>query len=256
MKSKIQFISDLHLEHNSKRIKPDILPDTDILVLAGDIHTKPESLPKFFRRIQKQKDIPIIYVMGNHEYYGHIFPDVRKEYYKACQEVENVYMLEKAVLFLNNIRFIGTALYSDLSNPLEAMAVQQGLTDFRTVTTQDERFTGYGSFTAMHWHQEYLQCREFIKNELLREYDDGPTVVVTHFAPSLKLIPDMFKSSNLNAGFYSNCEALIYAGMPDVWIYGHSHSDIDIEIGNTKVVANQAGYRHEGGKWKNKVIEV
>ena len=28
----------------------------------------------------------------------------------------------------------------------------------------------------------------------------------------------------------------------DVWIYGHSHTNIDAEIGGTKVLSNQMGY--------------
>ena len=32
----------------------------------------------------------------------------------------------------------------------------------------------------------------------------------------------------------------------DYWIYGHSHYNVDVEIGNTKCVSNQLGYVFHG----------
>ena len=46
----------------------------------------------------------------------------------------------------------------------------------------------------------------------------------------------------------------------DVWIYGHSHTNIDTEINGTKVVCNQLGYvqcgEREYGFDGRKFIEV
>lgn len=47
----------------------------------------------------------------------------------------------------------------------------------------------------------------------------------------------------------------------DVWIYGHSHTNIDTTIGNTRIVCNQLGYIYynehlKNGFGSNKVIEL
>ncbi|MFA6831820.1 MAG: metallophosphatase, partial [Bacteroidaceae bacterium] len=36
----------------------------------------------------------------------------------------------------------------------------------------------------------------------------------------------------------------------DYWIYGHSHENIDTEIGSTKILSNQLGYLFNGEKAK------
>lgn len=33
----------------------------------------------------------------------------------------------------------------------------------------------------------------------------------------------------------------------NVWIYGHSHTNIDAEIGGTRIICNQMGYVFEDG---------
>ena len=42
-----------------------------------------------------------------------------------------------------------------------------------------------------------------------------------------------------NVGYYYNKVVRI-----DAWIYGHSHTNIDTTIGNTRIVCNQLGYVH------------
>ncbi len=37
----------------------------------------------------------------------------------------------------------------------------------------------------------------------------------------------------------------------DYWIYGHSHRNIDAEIGKTKVLSNQLGYIHQDEQLHN-----
>jgi predicted phosphodiesterase len=62
----IQIVSDLHLG-----LAPCTIPEVgaDLLILAGDIHRPVEALCW-----AKNLPIPIVYVPGNHEYYGSILP--------------------------------------------------------------------------------------------------------------------------------------------------------------------------------------
>ena len=45
--------------------------------------------------------------------------------------------------------------------------------------------------------------------------------------------------------FYKEYGELIADSRIDVWIYEHSHTNIDTEIGGTRIISNQMGYVFE-----------
>lgn len=49
----------------------------------------------------------------------------------------------------------------------------------------------------------------------------------------------------LNSAFASEYGELIADSRIDAWIYGHSHTNIDTEIGGTRIICNQMGYVFE-----------
>ena len=50
------------------------------------------------------------------------------------------------------------------------------------------------------------------------------------------------KALLLNSGFATELGDFIADSRIDVWIFGHSHANIDATIGNTRLVCNQLGY--------------
>jgi predicted phosphodiesterase len=226
---KIQIASDLHLELRSK-IKFEILPEADVLVLAGDIHKKPKSLGKFFRKLLNQRKLPIIYIMGNHEYYDSVFPDAQNNYRAVCAEFPQVRMLEKDTVRIQGVHFIGTALYSDLTNPIDALSASRGITDFmydkKTHAPVVQLSGSYGGMTPDAWTTEWRRCREFLVDALEKRNRKFPTVVVTHFAPTKSVHPERFKFSPLRAAFESELSSLMELYKPELWIYGHDHGPI------------------------------
>ena len=79
--------------------------------------------------------------------------------------------------------------------------------------------------------------------------------------PTFQVFAPCHKDSVLNSAFASNYGDLISNNRIDAWIYGHSHTNIDAEIGGTKVLSNQMGYvfqnEHlmngfDSGKYENK----
>ena len=79
--------------------------------------------------------------------------------------------------------------------------------------------------------------------------------------PTFQVVAPCHKDSVLNSAFASDYGDLISNNRIDVWIYGHSHTNIDAEIGGTKVLSNQMGYvfqnEHlmngfDSGKYENK----
>lgn len=259
---KIQISSDLHLELRSK-IKFKILPEADVLVLAGDIHKKPKSLGKFFRKLLNQRDIPIIYILGNHEYYHAVFPDAQDAYRAVCAEFPQVHMLEKEALTLDGVHFIGTTLFSDISNPMAQLAVLRGITDFRY---DDKKHCpviaipgSYDGMTPDIWTKEWRKCREFLVEALETRKRKTPTVVITHFAPTKAVHPEKFRSTMTRAAFESELSGLMDQYKPELWIYGHDHGPrVDTMIYDTRLVCNQHGYYHEKEQTKYEpwIVEV
>ncbi|MDF1690692.1 MAG: serine/threonine protein phosphatase, partial [Cycloclasticus sp.] len=52
-----------------------------------------------------------------------------------------------------------------------------------------------------------------------------------------------YKMSEISAAFTSNFDDLVT--QPDLWVYGHTHSNLDIKVGNCRLVSNQQGYPNE-----------
>jgi hypothetical protein len=77
----------------------------------------------------------------------------------------------------------------------------------------------------------------------------GPTVVVTHMAPSPASVAPRFRDNILSAAFASDLEALV--AQADVWIHGHVHGSFDYSIGACRVVCNPRGYPQRNGSPEN-----
>lgn len=241
---KIRVLSDLHLEMyyepDDAGIRDDI--DCDVVVLAGDI-------AKGTRGIEWAAETfraPVVYVMGNHEYYGHDVTELLPQARKCAAEL-GVYLLENDEVCINNRRFLGCTLWSGFeagpaSWTYNARRAQPAIADFRRIQYQGE-YVMPSRMTV--WHQV---SREWLKEQLSA---DDPSVVVTHFVPSLKAINPQFGSGDeLTPYFTNDMEYLMGAAVP-VWIYGHNHysdrTKIENESGTTLVASNQYGYPGEQG---------
>lgn len=250
-------VSDLHLEQYQgmpaealriKFIPPHENDRNSILVLAGDISSKPTQLLEFLREVEKFF-LHVIYVPGNHEFYGHRI-DVWSENLKAAlksgpfDDPENpkisfatIHMEYKE---FENVRFIFGTLWGDGGKSLKERAlVGDGLRDFYVVKTKgEERFT-VPAMMDIHGRQK-KQLQEFLKKPF-----DGVTIVVSHHMPSYRLCHPRF-GTTLNGGFASDCDSILAAdNAPDVWIHGHTHDSIDGRYWNTRVVCNPSGYYYE-----------
>lgn len=81
----------------------------------------------------------------------------------------------------------------------------------------------------------------FLRDELSRPFD-GPTVVITHHAPSPRSITPALRKDPLNPAFVSDLDAMIRTYQPPLWIHGHIHNSFDYRIGQTRIVCNPRGY--------------
>jgi hypothetical protein len=95
--------------------------------------------------------------------------------------------------------------------------------------------------TWKKFNEEHDKCFVFIKEKVVSS-KARQIIVVSHHVPSFQLSSLDFAGSPTNGAFTVELEEFIKASPISYWIYGHSHRNIDKQIGNTKCVSNQLGY--------------
>ena len=161
---KIHFKSDLHLEYMFKSTQeggdergllqhPD---DCDVIVLAGDIGDRKQL--QNILRIWGACDKPVIYVPGNHEYYGSIMNSHYSEYDEDCREAfagTSVHFLNPGHIVIKDVVFIGTTLWTPLNSAVDIGRVNSGgvPADF----TQIIEDTSAAWKDRHYWQKSYLQ---------------------------------------------------------------------------------------------------
>lgn len=233
---KIQLASDLHLEFLSHKLSHETIispaPDADVLVLAGDIHVGTMAIDLF-----KDWPVPVLYLAGNHEFYGQSWEQTRKDIRQACQGTQ-IQFLDNDSVEIGGVRFLGCTLWTDFklrgftqSSSMEY--VGNRLNDFRVIRTQS------GVFTAAQSLEDHELSRRWLKRELAKPYE-GKTVVITHHGPHPLSIHQRYIGDQSSAGFVSDLTELMFK--PDLWLHGHVHDSFDYSVGNCRVAANPAGY--------------
>lgn len=236
---KIQIASDLHLEslHEAVRERyPTLItpaPEADLLVLAGDIHEDCAGIELF-----KDWPVPVLYVPGNHEFYGVGWPGALEHMRRACEGTA-VTLLDKDEIVIDGVRFLGATLWTDFrinrGIPVETAmgAAQTQLLDYFKIKTQ------MGLLKANNTRDEHHNARSWLKREIKTPFD-GKTVVITHHAPHPLSVHRRYVGDVLTGAFVSDLTELMFD--PDLWIHGHCHDGFDYRLGRCRVVSNPAGY--------------
>ncbi len=249
---KILIYSDLHLEFNNP-FKPPENSDADLMILAGDIITfkdSKESLKKFLCNWYK----PVLYIAGNHEYYGRIqMRDLKNHFKQFISENNfNIKWLQDESFSLDNIEFFGGTMWTDFnnSNPHSMMSAHRGMNDFREIFLTKEQRLFPDATVEMH---------EIFKTNLidwLEKNKDKKRVVISHHAPVIN--PNSsHHGSKLQAAYNSlDMIPIIEKYQPELWIYGHTHESDDQMIGKTRIVSNPFGYYKydENGEFKPELV--
>jgi Icc-related predicted phosphoesterase len=229
---KILIASDLHLEFikfdHERYIDMVLGSDKNgCLVLAGDISTVPSL--EFVLRIICSKFKHVLYVPGNHEYYGCSIDLVNK--LLSGLDIANLHVLNRKSVEIESINFIGCTLWSDFdnNNPLSKMDCQAGVNDFSVI----KHFTTDDAVLIHRFH------RLFIDSELRK---NSRSVVITHHAPSYQSIKPQYRHERTNGAFASSLDELIYEYQPLLWIHGHTHTTFDYSMDRTRVICNPYGY--------------
>lgn len=188
---------------------------------------------------------PVLYVPGNHEFYGGSLAGTIGELRKLCAG-SGVHLLDDDELVLDGVRFLGSTLWTDFmllgAGEARAAAMREAsrfMRDFERI----DLFTPETSAARFARHAAWLERK-------LSEGHAGPTVVITHHAPSPKSIHPRFAGSPLNACFVSDAERLVDGSRCELWIHGHTHDSFDYRLNGTRVLCNPRGYA-KGGVQEN-----
>ena len=267
---KLQLLSDLHLETHPG-FMPDPAPGADLLVLAGDIGSYQHGslltdedfgLARFSPLPQYAGwPTPVVFVPGNHEYDAQDFDAAHARLRRTCDRLGLIW-LERETVVHQGVRLLGTTLWSDF----DALAVHHGETDpARRLQRREKAFraanfylaktggTRRGEpFLAAQLREQGLACQAWLREALARPFA-GPTVVVTHFAPSLRSADPRYGLSPGTAGFCNAIDELLPQAR--LWLHGHLHAPSDYMVQGRhgdgrpwrcRVVANPLGYARKG----------
>jgi predicted phosphodiesterase len=233
---KIRVLSDLHLEFQDW-IPPSV--SADVVVLAGDIHSGVEGIRWGRERFPESE---IIYVPGNHEFYGSEMQDMLGKMRRVAKQ-SGVHLLDADSTEIDGVRFLGATLWTDFAlygaepkDIARSMAIGQSMmADYRVIRWKDS-----GALAPEETRDIHNLQVAWLTSELPKPFS-GNTVVVTHHLPHLNSVHAKYKGDLLNPCFASDLTALLRPPVK-LWIHGHTHESMDYEVEGTRVVCNPRGY--------------
>jgi Icc-related predicted phosphoesterase len=241
---KIRILSDLHLETARLEVRD---ARADVVVLAGDVDVGDRGVRW---ALASFPDIPVIYVLGNHEYYYHDL-DLHRSL-KQLASGTNVHVLENDKVVLNGVRFLGCTFWTDFllfGESTRAGVEQRAMRLVKDFCQTEPRIRhpaqkgsrGPGrSLTPYDAGEIHLASLDWLRKELA----DGemPTVVVTHHAPARSSMSSKFTDDLLTPAFVSDHDDFVRDSGAQLWIHGHVHHGFDYRLGKTRVICNPRGY--------------
>ncbi|MCK4703906.1 MAG: metallophosphoesterase [Gammaproteobacteria bacterium] len=251
---KIQLLSDLHNEflrngkQNSDHKWTGSIPETeaDIILLAGDIDTGTQGVEWAITESERLAK-NIIYVPGNHEFYGHEYKSLKEKIAKKTADT-SVHCLDYGVHVQEDVRFIGATLWTDykadvsVPQDLAMYYVEKALADHKLIKyNSDNTYRKFKPQDALAIHKKELS---WLEKEIAKPHK-GKTVVVTHHGPHPICQHPEYPVSEISSAFHSDLSSLIENSDIDIWAFGHTHANLDSVVTSTRIISNQAGYPGE-----------
>ncbi len=260
---KLGYASDFHTEI-LRGMKPrrkaqealQFLPGkdcVDAMIFAGDMGDI-EQLPEILEVIAHEMAVPVYFTPGNHEFYrssvhhGRVFEEDIEDAKESFELADGVTLLMEQ--------------YVDLTEKT-SLWMSPWWTDFRSAENQeaareaaarniaDYRCTALQTVEGQRWltpedHVAWnLSCQRSLEQFNVHcTANDRTAVVATHWAPSRKCehvnYPDDILTPYFCTDYLDRYPDLLPVG--STWIYGHTHWNCDLQIGNVRVTSNQLGY--------------
>ena len=263
----IDYVSDLHLEiNNHVYVSKRNDGRGDVLILAGDIVTFAAIDPaktdpnnrsirrRFLKMLQTDwsEYEKIYWIPGNHEYYGYYFDGADEAGKRFCNTLDpRLHLLNNETVELddNNV-IIASTLWTDFrNNPIDMETARTVMNDYAEVCMNEKEYRKSKSpfskkmkLTPQRTAEVHKESLKFMKSEC-EKYREKRTIMVSHHAISDRsLNPKFSDNTYLNSSYYTSLDDWISDSRAQVWIHGHTHHDVNYEIGSTRVLGRMHGY--------------
>ena len=248
----LQIVSDLHIEYKNNSIPNPldyVKPISKILVLAGDIGSlyKFEQLRGFLKKLCVHFEY-VLYIPGNHEFYmQHDYDNNNPVSMEVLlgrllsieHEIENLYILNRRSVILNNICITGCTLWSKAEVKIPKFIVRI-----------------HGMTTELYNKKHYNDLKYINKMIDHCQENNMKLIVITHHCPSFNIMDNTYKMLQNNdygkenikkrdryvSLYFSKLDNLLIKEKVHTWICGHIHQNFDyISKGGTRLIGNQYG---------------
>jgi Icc-related predicted phosphoesterase len=245
----IAYLSDLHLEFERAPSRFDLQKSlvpaagADLVVLAGDIDVGERGI-ETADSIAKFTGVPVVYVAGNHEAYGHDLAALEPRLRRAAWNTDG------RVVYLNcNVaRFwfggeplvvLGCTLWTDyaLSNDGELSGAEITMHDHQQILLESGPFRPSDAQSFHRKHRFWLDAQ---LKKIATENPRPRILAVTHHAP----IPQALgkRAAAIAKAYASDLQSEIASWPPLFWIHGHTHHRHETRVGASTVVSAPRGY--------------
>lgn len=259
---KIQYISDLHLEHHKNnnlfsRIKK--LSDCENICVLGDIGYPHSQIYQDFMSYCSEHWQNVFWIMGNHCYHHKPKTDIKtmSEIEESVKQLcpKNVYFMNNDYLYLNKqtnevskyidqefhtddyIKIIGSTLWSNVDDFTASQ-----LNDYKRIYTHrvDNNF-GVDMFKKLKpevTRNLTKKSKEFILDEIKEQIS---CLILTHHGTH-PLCQGDYINNLLESGYATYIPEIFESKNIIASISGHCHSNINLEVNGVKLLSNCYGY--------------
>lgn len=255
---KLLVLSDLHLEFGQFHV-PDV--DFDAVILAGDIAVPASKVPFWACRATNFGEAtPIVFVPGNHEFYGAVMSNTLMDLRRASAGT-NFHTLDCSELVVGGVRFLGCTLWTDFALRIDTAAgprsdaarsareARRVLADFRAIRVLEDDEAGSSNGRRRSTQRPFApqdsvdlhRAHRAWLWEKLQEPVAVPTVVVTHHAPHRGSLAPQYAADWVSGAFVNELP-LDFFEVPSLWVHGHTHTSFDYRVGRCRVISNPRGY--------------
>lgn len=237
---RVQLLSDLHLETEAFEAEP--APGAEALVLAGDIDSTWLGFDRF-----AGWPVPVLVVAGNHEFDGRELKAAWPALRERCDSL-GLELLEREQRVLvgadgRRVRLLATIRWSDYDT-FGAGGRERAMRASEYFQHVMRARRDGAAFDPPAVRDEALACRDWLRARLQeRPAGIDATLVVTHFAPSLRSADPRYGAQPGSASFCNADDELL--PLADVWLHGHVHVRHDWRDG-ARVVSNARGHSRRG----------
>lgn len=217
---KFQVISDIHLEkvkYNNKILEHPVRAEN--LILAGDIGNPMMNNYREYIRSCSHQYRRVFLIAGNHEYWNNSYDGANKLIMDICDKYKNVNFLNNRFIdFYENNRSVsifGGTLWSKILENHELFKMSNKSGDNRLISDFN-----------------FIKRNKIFDDTVKKISSRRCDIVITHHAPTYKLVHSKYRMYKYNNLFVSNVEYLL--NNVNYWCCGHLHRTNDLSKYNDK----------------------